>query len=177
MQVSTVRIGVKAQLTGTDLSRRSQFIEPFLIACSSKNSKYAGTGISCLQRLAVSSGLPKARLKEVLEVVRECSGLGGKLFATYCTVRLTLFQALIFSSKYFRYSHHCCKTIQMICVAHCSLRYSKPVQYCKTQKHRLSAAQQQLLCNSLFRQRLRDLPSRIVRRLYAFLEDSALISL
>lgn len=59
-----------------DLSRRPQFIEPFLLACASKNAKFAGTGAGCLQRLAVSGGLPKARLKEVLDAVRECSTLG-----------------------------------------------------------------------------------------------------
>jgi hypothetical protein len=66
-------------LIEVDLSRRTQFIEPFLIACSSKNPKYAGTGIGCLQRLAVSSGLPKTRLKEILDAVKECSALGGRL--------------------------------------------------------------------------------------------------
>ncbi|KAF2431142.1 hypothetical protein EJ08DRAFT_649208 [Tothia fuscella] len=66
----------EAQLSA-DLSRRPQFIEPFLIACTSKSTKYAVTGISCLQRLAIISGLPKTRLKEVLDATRECSGING----------------------------------------------------------------------------------------------------
>lgn len=59
-----------------DLSRRPRFIEPFLIAALSKNPKYVGPGISGLQRLAVSKALPKSRLKEVLDAMKECSNLG-----------------------------------------------------------------------------------------------------
>ncbi|KAF2401313.1 endosomal peripheral membrane protein-like protein [Trichodelitschia bisporula] len=66
----------EAQLAA-DLSKRPHFIEPFVIACSSRNSKYATSGISCLQRLAVSRALPKNRLKDVLEAVKECSTFGG----------------------------------------------------------------------------------------------------
>jgi Dimerisation and cyclophilin-binding domain of Mon2/Guanine nucleotide exchange factor in Golgi transport N-terminal len=60
----------------TDLSRRSQFINPFLIACSSKNAKFATTGMSCIQRLVVSQALPKSRIKDVVEAMTECTNLG-----------------------------------------------------------------------------------------------------
>lgn len=70
-----------------DLSRRPRFIEPFLIAALSKNPKYVGPGISGLQRLAVSKALPKSRLKEVLDAMKECSNLG-------LDVQLKVLQAL-----------------------------------------------------------------------------------
>lgn len=51
-------------------------MRPFLLACGTRNAKYAGNAIICLQRLVVSNGLPKETLKEVLEAFRECSSLG-----------------------------------------------------------------------------------------------------
>lgn len=59
-----------------DLNRRPSFVRPFLLACGTRNAKYAGIAIVCLQRLVVSNGLPKESLKEVLEAFRECSSLG-----------------------------------------------------------------------------------------------------
>lgn len=47
-----------------------------MIACSSKNSKFASSGAGCLQRLAISKALPKERLKEVIEALRDSSGFG-----------------------------------------------------------------------------------------------------
>jgi hypothetical protein len=68
-----------------DLCRRPRFIEPFLIASLSRNPKYVGPGISGLQRLAVSKALPKSRLKEVLDAMKECSNLGSTvLFVFTC---------------------------------------------------------------------------------------------
>lgn len=60
----------------TDLSRRPSFINPFLVACSTRNARLAGIAVVCLQRLVVSRGLPQERLKEVLEAFRECSSHG-----------------------------------------------------------------------------------------------------
>lgn len=60
----------EAQLSA-DLSRRPHFISPFLIACGTRNAKFASTGVSCLQRLCVSRSLPRERLTEVLESFRE----------------------------------------------------------------------------------------------------------
>ncbi|OQO12101.1 hypothetical protein B0A48_02740 [Cryoendolithus antarcticus] len=42
-----------------DLSRKSSFIEPFLLACSTHSTKYAVSGVTCLQKLIVGRGLPK----------------------------------------------------------------------------------------------------------------------
>ncbi|KAJ4367320.1 Endocytosis and vacuole integrity protein [Neocucurbitaria cava] len=60
----------EAQLSA-DISRRPHFISPFLVACGTHNAKLASTGVSCLQRLSVSRALPKERLTEVLEALKE----------------------------------------------------------------------------------------------------------
>lgn len=50
-------------------------MRPFLLACSTRNPKFAGSGIVGLQRLVVSNALPKETLTEALEAFRECSTL------------------------------------------------------------------------------------------------------
>ncbi len=50
-------------------------MKPFLLACSTRNAKFAGSGIIGLQRLVVSNALPKETLPEVLEAFRDCSNL------------------------------------------------------------------------------------------------------
>ncbi|KAF1972855.1 hypothetical protein BU23DRAFT_507588 [Bimuria novae-zelandiae CBS 107.79] len=60
----------EAQLSA-DLSRRPHFISPFLIACNTHNAKFSSTGISCLQRLSVSRALPRERLTEILEALKD----------------------------------------------------------------------------------------------------------
>lgn len=50
-------------------------MRPFLLACSTRNPKFAGSGIIGLQRLVVSNALPKETLADVLEAFRECSTL------------------------------------------------------------------------------------------------------
>ncbi|KAF2706729.1 hypothetical protein K504DRAFT_384984 [Pleomassaria siparia CBS 279.74] len=82
----------EAQLTAgrrnqPDLSRRPLFISPFLIACSTHNAKFASTGVACLQRLSVARGLPKERLTEVLEALKESVSLSHD-------VQLKILQAL-----------------------------------------------------------------------------------
>ncbi|KAH8808591.1 endosomal peripheral membrane protein-like protein [Xylogone sp. PMI_703] len=76
----------EAQIT-SDLSHRPNFITPFLIACATKNVKFIGIAVVCLQRLVVSKALPKQRLKEVLEALREASSTGQD-------VQLKILQAL-----------------------------------------------------------------------------------
>lgn len=65
-------------LTFKDLSRRPSFINPFLVACNTRNARLAAIAVVCLQRLVVSRALPKERLKEVLEAFRECSSQGSE---------------------------------------------------------------------------------------------------
>lgn len=70
-----------------DLSRRPDFIEPFLIACGTRAPKLAGSGVTCLQRLVISKGLPKSRLGEAVEAFQACTDLG-------LDVQLKVLQAL-----------------------------------------------------------------------------------
>ena len=58
-----------------DLRSRSAFIKPFLIACSTRNPKFAGNAVSCLQRLIVANALPQDALGDVLDALRDCSTL------------------------------------------------------------------------------------------------------
>lgn len=71
--VAEVQYPAKDRLV--DLSRRPQFINPFLLACTSKNAKFAAIGMSCLQRLVVSQGLSKTRLSDVVDAMTECTTL------------------------------------------------------------------------------------------------------
>ncbi|KAI9764256.1 MAG: hypothetical protein M1835_007604 [Candelina submexicana] len=70
-----------------DLSRRPKFITPFLLACGTHNVKFTTSAVICLQRLAVSQGLPPERLKEVLEAFREATSLN-------LDIQLKILQAL-----------------------------------------------------------------------------------
>ncbi|MCJ1478943.1 hypothetical protein MMC13_007627 [Lambiella insularis] len=72
---------------GRDLKRRPNFVRPFLLACATRSPKYASTAISCLQRLVVTNGLAQETLKDVLDVLRDCSSLG-------LDVQLKILQAL-----------------------------------------------------------------------------------
>ncbi|THX90037.1 hypothetical protein D6D05_00832 [Aureobasidium pullulans] len=64
------------QQLAADLSRRPTFIDPFLLACNTRNAKYAGSAAVCLQRLVIIRGLPKSRLKDVLDAFNACTSLG-----------------------------------------------------------------------------------------------------
>ncbi|KAF2717750.1 hypothetical protein K431DRAFT_306656 [Polychaeton citri CBS 116435] len=70
-----------------DLSRRPNFIEPFILACNSRNPRYVASGVSCLQRLIVSQALPKTRLQDALNALNACTDLG-------LDVQLKVLQAL-----------------------------------------------------------------------------------
>ncbi|KAF2003358.1 hypothetical protein P154DRAFT_104462 [Amniculicola lignicola CBS 123094] len=76
----------EAQLTA-DLARRPHFISPFLVACHARNAKFGATGVSCLQRLSVARALPRERLTEVLDALKECVTLSHD-------VQLKILQAL-----------------------------------------------------------------------------------
>ena len=60
---------------------------PFLIACGTKNVKFTGIAVVCLQRLVIARGLPRLRLREVLEAFREATSAG-------LDVQLKILQAL-----------------------------------------------------------------------------------
>ncbi|KAI5808843.1 hypothetical protein DFH27DRAFT_509927 [Peziza echinospora] len=72
-----------------DLSQRGGIIAPFLIACATKNAKFIAIAVVCLQRMVVSKALPRSRLKEVLDALREAANLG-----TGVDIQLKILQAL-----------------------------------------------------------------------------------
>ncbi|KIW31331.1 uncharacterized protein PV07_02988 [Cladophialophora immunda] len=68
--LKTISVTSETQLAG-DLYRRPQFIEPFILACRSKNNKLATTGTACIHRLTASSALARTRLPDVLDAFRD----------------------------------------------------------------------------------------------------------
>ncbi|KAG0649633.1 mon2 [Hyphodiscus hymeniophilus] len=56
-------------------------------ACGTKNVKFTGIAVVCLQRLVVARGLPRSKLREVLEALREATSAG-------LDVQLKILQAL-----------------------------------------------------------------------------------
>ncbi|EXJ77361.1 hypothetical protein A1O3_09587 [Capronia epimyces CBS 606.96] len=68
--LKAITVTSEAQLAG-DLLRRPQFIDPFVLACKSKNVKLASIGTICLQRLTASTAVARARLPDVLDAFRE----------------------------------------------------------------------------------------------------------
>ncbi|KAB5543103.1 hypothetical protein GE09DRAFT_238053 [Coniochaeta sp. 2T2.1] len=71
----------------TDLSQKVNFANPFIIACGTKNAKFTGIAIVCLQRLIVSGALPRSRLNQVLEALQQATSAG-------LDVQLKILQAL-----------------------------------------------------------------------------------
>ncbi|PQE03900.1 endosomal peripheral membrane protein [Rutstroemia sp. NJR-2017a BVV2] len=85
-ELKGLRSTSEAQIAA-DLTQRPNFVTPFLIACGTKNVKFTGIAVVCLQRLVVSRALPRSRLKEVLEALREATSAG-------LDVQLKILQAL-----------------------------------------------------------------------------------
>lgn len=50
-------------------------MQPFILACGTRNAKFAGSAVVCLQRLIVANALPRETLEDVLGALRECSTL------------------------------------------------------------------------------------------------------
>lgn len=68
--LKTIAVTSETQLAG-DLLRRPQFVDPFILACKSKNAKLAGTGTVCLQRLTASKAISRTRLADVLDAFHD----------------------------------------------------------------------------------------------------------
>ncbi|KAF7879068.1 hypothetical protein EAF04_000268 [Stromatinia cepivora] len=85
-EIRGLRSTSEAQIAA-DLTQRPNFVTPFLIACGTKNVKFTGIAVVCLQRLVVSRALPRSRLREVLEALREATSAG-------LDVQLKILQAL-----------------------------------------------------------------------------------
>ncbi|KAI0016767.1 hypothetical protein F4780DRAFT_757853 [Xylariomycetidae sp. FL0641] len=85
-ELRSVRGGNEAQLAA-ELSQRVNFVNPFVIACGTKNAKFTGIAIVCLSRLILVSALPRSKLSPVLEALREATSAG-------LDVQLKILQAL-----------------------------------------------------------------------------------
>ncbi|GJC98889.1 endosomal peripheral membrane protein [Colletotrichum higginsianum] len=70
-----------------ELAQRPNFVNPFIVACGTKNAKFTGIAIVCLQRLIVARALPRGKLNQVLEALREATSAG-------LDVQLKILQAL-----------------------------------------------------------------------------------
>ncbi len=73
--LKAIHVTSEAQLAG-DLLRKPSFVDPFILACKSRNAKLVTSSVICLQRLAASRALPSERLKDVLEAFREVTSSG-----------------------------------------------------------------------------------------------------
>lgn len=60
----------------TELSQKVNFVNPFVIACGTKNVKFTSIAIVCLLRLIVVSALPRSKLNSILEALREATSAG-----------------------------------------------------------------------------------------------------
>lgn len=58
------------------LSQKTNFVDPFFIACGTKNAKFTAVAIVCLQRLVVAKAVPQSRLSQVLEALTQASSAG-----------------------------------------------------------------------------------------------------
>lgn len=70
-----------------ELSQRPNFVNPFIIACGTKNAKFTSIAIVCLQRLIVARALPRSKLNQVLEALMQASSAA-------LDVQLKILQAL-----------------------------------------------------------------------------------
>src|ERR1700749_3453159 len=76
--IKSIQVASEKQFAAA-LSQKPQFVNPFLLACSSRNAKLATIGMGCLQRLSASQALSKTKLKDVLEAMVEVTNLGQEL--------------------------------------------------------------------------------------------------
>ncbi|KAK7426053.1 Endocytosis and vacuole integrity protein [Neonectria magnoliae] len=75
------------QTAPEELSHKVNFVNPFIIACGTKNAKFTAIAIVCLQRLIVSRALPRSKLNQVLEALMQAASAG-------LDVQLKILQAL-----------------------------------------------------------------------------------
>ncbi|KAK4190869.1 hypothetical protein QBC35DRAFT_488398 [Podospora australis] len=85
-ELKSIRPSAEAQIAD-ELSQRPNFVNPFIIACGTKNVKFTGIAIVCLQRLIISRALPRSRLSQVLEALQQATSAG-------LDVQLKILQAL-----------------------------------------------------------------------------------
>ncbi|KAL1895397.1 Endocytosis and vacuole integrity protein [Sporothrix stenoceras] len=61
---------------GAELAQHANFVNPFIIACGTRTVKFTSIAIVCLQRLIAAKGVPRSRLDQVLQALREASSGG-----------------------------------------------------------------------------------------------------
>ncbi|KAI0113461.1 hypothetical protein F4814DRAFT_421858 [Daldinia grandis] len=85
-ELKGIRAANEAQLAA-ELSQKVNFVNPFVIACGTRNAKFTGIAIVCLSRLILATALPRSKLSPVLEALREATSAG-------LDVQLKILQAL-----------------------------------------------------------------------------------
>ncbi|KAI1498324.1 endosomal peripheral membrane protein [Biscogniauxia marginata] len=85
-ELKSIRVTNETQLAA-ELAQKANFVNPFVIACGTRNSKFTGIAIVCLSRLILVSALPRSKLSPVLEALREATSAG-------LDVQLKILQAL-----------------------------------------------------------------------------------
>ncbi|KAI1307190.1 endosomal peripheral membrane protein [Xylaria venustula] len=85
-ELRNIRSTSEASLAA-ELAQRVTFVNPFIIACGTKNAKFTGIAIVCLSRLILVGALPWSKLSPVLEALREATSAG-------LDVQLKILQAL-----------------------------------------------------------------------------------
>ncbi|KAJ2976823.1 hypothetical protein NUW58_g7991 [Xylaria curta] len=85
-ELKSIRTTSEAPLAA-ELAQRVNFVNPFIIACQTKNAKFTGIAIVCLSRLILVGALPWSKLSPVLEALREATSAG-------LDVQLKILQAL-----------------------------------------------------------------------------------
>ncbi|KAI0907369.1 endosomal peripheral membrane protein [Ustulina deusta] len=85
-ELKSIRSTSEASLAA-ELAQRVNFVNPFIIACGTKNAKFTGIAVVCLSRLILVGALPWSKLSPVLEALREATSAG-------LDVQLKILQAL-----------------------------------------------------------------------------------
>ena len=75
VDLKSITVTSELQLA-TDLARRPRFVDPFVLACQSKNAKLAASATASLQRLIASRAVPRDRLEDVLNGLRDVMNIG-----------------------------------------------------------------------------------------------------
>jgi hypothetical protein len=87
-ELKTLPKGAAEPQAAAELSARINFVNPFLVACGTKNAKFTGIAVVCLQRLIVAKALPRSKLGPVLEALQQATAGAG------LDVQLKILQAL-----------------------------------------------------------------------------------
>ena len=118
-------------------------MQPFVLACGTRNAKFASSAVACLQRLIVANALPRETLEDVLGALRECSTLA-------LDIQLKVLQAL--PSLLQNYSSSLTGNLLLSAFQVCFLLYSTKTAVVS---HTAAAALQQLV-NATFEKAIAD---------------------